>query len=169
MKYLRKIGLVLIFVVYSSLVVKSQSKYVSIADFDKSLKNSDLSSIEKEFDLLKILLLDHSKQESFFDRDPELKGFFYEYKESIELNRRTVGFITEKKEIMSVFNNPDRIFDSVFSESDTSGMNYRIDQPIYIHQNRAIIEILSPTASDLYYVSIYEGVVQINWLGGTIE
>jgi|SRR5690554_1447600 len=170
MKFLLKVRIVLIiiFLLHGSLMLMAQNKFVSVADFDYSLAGSNLSSLESEFDLLKILLLDSSKQNLFFDYDPELKELFFEYSKSLQLSKKTLGFVTDLTKIKSIFDEPERIFNSVFNEN-IAFENYKIDQPIYINENKAIIEILSPTTSDLYYLRIYEGVVQINWLGGVIE
>ncbi|NEN25326.1 hypothetical protein G3O08_17655 [Cryomorpha ignava] len=171
MKSILKVRLVLIviFLIYGNLMVIAQNRFVSVADFNYYLPGSDLGSLEREFDLLKILLLDSSKQALFFEYDPELKELFFEYSKSLQLSKKTFGFVTDLTNIKLIFEEPGRIFNSVFSESVAFEYNYKIDQPIYINENKAIVEILSPTTSDIYYLRINEGVVQINWLGGVIK
>lgn len=158
-----------VLLLHGSLMVMAQNRFVTVADFDESLADSDLSSLEGEFDLLKILLLDSSKQNLIFEYDPELKEPFVEYSKSLQLSRKTVGFVTDLTTIRSIFDEPERIFNSVFVGGVDFQNRYWIDQPIYTNEDKAIIEILSPTTSDLYYLRVYEGVVQINWLGGVIE
>src|SRR5690554_5568799 len=112
MKVSQKIRLLLLvfFFLHCSLMVMAQSKFVSVADFNESLKSSDLSSLEREFDFLKILLLDHSKKDLLFKYDPNLETLFSEYAKSMLTNKKTLGFVTDLKGIKSVFNEPERIF-----------------------------------------------------------
>ena len=100
---------------------------------------------------------------------PEFEELYREYSRSMTLNRKTVGFVTSFSKIKSIFNESERIFNCLFGFDDEAINNYKIDRPIYIEENNAIFEIISPTSSNLYYLRFYEGVVQINWLGGVIE
>ena len=147
----------------------SQSKVVRVTEFSALMSKNDLQSLAGQFDLLKILLLDISKEDMFLSFDPELSDDYQEYSNSMELNDRTVGFATEKENIELLIADPERIYCSIFSENELSKLVLEIDEPIYIYQNQAIIEISSRTTSDLYYLRLNEGIVQINWLGGTVE
>lgn len=161
--------LIIMILMHGNFVLMAQNRFVSIADFENSLKDSNLNSLAVAYDFLKIMLLDSSKEGLLFDYDPEIKELFSEYKKSMQLSKETVGFATDKADIKQVFNEPERIFQCVYSNSVDLLFNFKIDQPIYIHDNKAIFEILSPTTSDVYYLRIYNGIVQINWLGGIIE
>ena len=169
---LQNIGFILIIIFHTINCdsVVAQNKYTYIADFNESFENNpQLGYLEKEFDLLKILLLDSTKQELIFEHDPGLETSYKEYSKSLALSKNTVGFITDYNKIELVVNSQERIFDCVFTEKEMLGINCSIKEPIYIYENKAIIEIQSRMTSDLYYIRLHDGVVQINWVGGVIE
>lgn len=163
-----KFTLIFLMVIQSCTMLMSQNKFLNINDFSLAYQeNPDLKYLEQRFDLLKILMLDSTKANIFVSYDPELEQLSKQYTEGMTLNKATVGFVSHVNDIREVFDEPERILNCLFGSDSES--RYKIDHPIYIKGNDALMEISSPTTSDLYYLRYYQGVTQINWLGGTIQ
>lgn len=168
----KKLGyiLIVIFIISSCKMVSSQDKFISTKDFDSAYEeNQDLKYLERSFDLLNILLLDSSRKQLFINYDSELRQLFEQYSKSMTLNKSTVGFHTHFTTVNEVLNERDKILNCLFQSSSVDENMHKIDYPIYINGNNAIMEISSPISSDLYFLRLHEGVAQINWLGGTIQ
>lgn len=148
----------------------SQVRFVNNQDFELDFKQDpDLHKLEKEYDLLFVLLLDSSKQDQFYEHDPELEERFLGYSHGQNLNTSTVGFLTSDTGITQIFDAPERIMNCLFEDRSRGNMQHRISYPVYFNRNTAIVELVTTSSSDLYYIRLNKGVVQINWLGGIIE
>ncbi|MDD3167452.1 MAG: hypothetical protein PHN20_08510 [Bacteroidales bacterium] len=167
-----KVTLVAILTIISHMVF-AQERIVSYQDFELAYsENSDLKIISKKFNLLFILLLDTAYKVPFFEYDEELKDFYIDYSYGLKPNDSTVGFAVHIKEIDELFSSNlfiNKVLDCVTYSEDRKSIKQRINYPIYKKDNTAIIEILSGGSSDIYYLKIHNGIVQINWLGGVIE
>ena len=167
-----KVTLVAILTIISHMVF-AQERIVSYQDFELAYsENSDLKIISKKFNLLFILLLDTAYKVPFFEYDEELKDFYIDYSYGLKWNDSTVGFVVHIKEIDELFSSKlfiNKVLDCVTDSEDRKLITQRINYPIYKKDNTAIIEILSGGSSDIYYLKLHNGIVQINWLGGVIE
>ncbi len=151
----------------------SQDKFISYKDFELAYrKNPDLEILSKDFDLLFVLLLDSSNKQQFFKYDSELEELFNEYSYGLRLNESTVGFVTQTTDVKKIFTSNlliSKVFNCVFDTTTLQETKRIVSYPIYLKNNTAIVEISTGNASDVYYLRLRKGVVQINWLGGTIE
>ncbi|WP_149240835.1 hypothetical protein [Dyadobacter sp. 32] len=151
----------------------NEIEFLTYEDFEKMISlNSNPSDLAKAFDLLSIMLLDSSRNEILFKFDPTLKRDFHEYSHYAKINDTTVGFVTESKDLRSMFlseNSRSRIINCVRGEEEVQMENFVIENPIYIKNDIAVIRILTPISEDRYYITLKKGIVQINWLDGIIE
>jgi hypothetical protein len=150
----------------------SQNKFVRYDDFELAYRNNhDLDILSEDFDLLFVLLLDSSHKQQFFKYDLEIEELFRGYSYGLRLNESTVGFVTQITDIKKVFDSKfsmNKVFNCI-SDATLQETKLEINYPIYIKQNTAIVKVLTNNVSDIYYFKLHKGVVQINWLGGTIE
>ncbi len=154
-------------------MVISQNKFIYYQDFELAYdKKKDLKLLGNDFDLLFILLLDSTNKEQFFKYDPELKDLYTDYSFGLKLNKSTVGFVTQVTEIKEIFTSEvlkNKVFSCINDTITQQIAKPMINYPIYLKQNTAIVEMLTGGASDVYYFKLEKGIVQINWLGGTME
>lgn len=130
------------------------------------------SHLKYKYDLTFVLLLDSSQIKLIEKIQPEAVKYFREYSSGLTFNNRTVGFVTDKKDIKEVLMDKldqKRIFECVNEESDLDLVHVEFDHPIYVKENKAIFEIYGSTWSSTYFARLENGVLQINYLGGTIE
>ena len=168
-----KLALFLILTVNCNIIM-SQDRFIRYQDFELAYRNNpDLETLSKEFDLLFILLLDSSDKQQFFIFDSGLEELFNEYSNGLRLNESTLGFVTQITDIKKIFNSNlliNKIFNCVFDTITLREETKKeISYPVYLKNNTAIIEISTGNTSDIFYLRLCKGVVQINWLGGTIE
>lgn len=146
--------------------------FVDYSDFELELSNhQDLEKINQKFNLIFIFLLDSAKLDSFYEYDPELKDLVSHYSNGLGLNNSTVGFSTNETSIKNIFLNNfsnKMIFDCIFGE-ERQQLDPKIKGPIYINKNVAIFEILTQVSIGIYSCILLNGVMQINYLGSTIE
>ena len=154
-------------------MVLSQEKFVEYHDFEIAYHNNpDLNVLSKRFDLLYILLLDTTNKLPFFEYDLELKNLYKGYSSGLNLNESTVGFVTQINKIEEIFNSDrliNKVFNCIFDAEDIQTIKRKINYPVYIKNNTAIVEVLTDNGFDIYYFRLHDGVVQINWLGGVME
>lgn len=164
--------LVLILIINCHMVM-SQTKFVQYQDFEIAFNEKpDLKSLSNDFDLLFVLLLDSSNRQEFFKYNQELVELYRGYSCGLQLNMSTVGFVTQITDIKDIFRSDSlmsKVFSCVFDLQTQKITKQIINFPIYLKHNTAIVEISTGNSSDVYYFRLHEGVVQINWLGGTID
>lgn len=155
-------------------MVFSQEKFINYEDFELAYSNNpNLENLSNRFDLLFILLLDDTNKSLFFDYDLSLNESYDNYIKGLNLNKSTVGFVTQKKEIIEIFNSEilwRKVLNCISSVESTQIVKKTINYPIYVKDNTAIIEIFTGSSIlNTYYFRLNDGVVQINWLGRIIE
>jgi hypothetical protein len=156
-----------------SKVKEDTLKFVQYSDFEHAFKfDSNSRKLRADFDLISILLLDSTRKETIFKLDSELCMNFRDYSDAARFNKATVGFVTESltlKEVLLSKASRDRIINCVYGEESDGRQRFKIANPVYIKGNTAVILISGPTTQDDYYITLFDGVVQINLLGGVIE
>ncbi len=168
------IKLVFIFIlIINCYLGMSQNKFIQYLDFEKACKsNPDLNIIGKDYNLLYVLLLDSSYKECFFNYDSNLEELFNGYSYGLNQNEFSVGFKTQMTKVKDIFDSNiliSRIFNCVFDTIELQSGKQIITYPIYLKGNTAVFEISNGSACEIYYLKLYKGIVQINWLGGIVE
>lgn len=161
----------------STILLAQGNNSIKFIDVEKIkneiLQNQNYPYKNQSFDMLFILLLDSSEKNTFFQNDPRLKEEFYEYLPSLKLNSYTVGFVTQEQSIKSVLMDNvsiGRILNCVYTPQFADSNTIEFSSPIFISkENCAIFQTHSSFTTDTYFIRLNHGVVQINWLGGTIE
>lgn len=150
-----------------------EHKFVTYQEFESAYRNSyNLEILSNDFNFLYILLLDTCNKQELFKYDSELKELFKEYSYGLNQNKLSVGFVTQILDIKDMFDSDilvNKLF-SCISDTLTQQVNKQaINFPIYVKGNTAIIDISTNGASDIFYLKLHNGTLQVNWLGGTME
>jgi hypothetical protein len=154
-------------------IVMSQVKFVRYQDFEMTYSNNpDLNKLSKNYNLLFILFLDSSYEQQILEYDPGLENLYRGSAYGINFNESTVGFVTHVSNITEIFNSNlyvDKIFNCIYDEIPVKHYKKVISYPVYIKNNIAVLNVLTNSGNDTYYFKLYNGILQINWLGGTTE
>lgn len=118
-------------------------------------------------------MLDSSKKTELFKFDPQLEKEFTSYSAGINVIESIVGFMTQKSNLTELLNSEDsqkRILNCIYDEEFIKSVAINFRYPIYIKENIAIFAVYTSFTTDIFYIRLsVKGVVQINWLGGTME
>ena len=136
----------------------------------KSAKN--ISGLENKYDYTSILLLDSTNIDLIKKTGYSYIDEFRILAAGLPLSKRTIGFVTKKREIKEIFKDENllkRILACTKTYNNPDIPVTKFDYPIYIKGNTLIFETSGPTWSDTYYARLEKGILQINWLGGIIE
>lgn len=151
----------------------SPVKFIEYREFESAYQSGvDLSQLSRDFDFLRLLLLDSSRSQELFEFDPYLKELFEMYLPEKQPNDKTIGFVTNAGSVKEVFENERtlrKIVDCAYDETTVDILKWNFHYPIYLNENTAVFEIYAPFTSDLYIMRLLEGTDQINWLGGVME
>lgn len=153
--------------------LKNSYNFIEYDTAIKELKaNNNFESIEFKYDYIFVLLLDSTEIKLLKKHSTEIIEEFRNYAPGLKNSERSVGFVTEKKDIKDVFTdklNHKRIFECLHAENSLDIEYLTIDSVIYIKEQSVIFEISGSTWSDTYFAKLDKGVFHINWLGGIIE
>ncbi|QZE14989.1 hypothetical protein K4L44_03945 [Halosquirtibacter laminarini] len=148
--------------------VIGQTKFIRYEDFEQEYhKNSNLKELDKRYDLLDILLLDHSLKAPIYKYAPHLKDYDEFFSSLKSANDAPVGFFCAIDTIEKLFDSKvyiDKILSCVYPDDPQYRPNYKLQYPIYIKGNTAVIEFYTEDSLDKYYLNLNKGVLQIRWV-----
>jgi len=166
-----KRNLLIIFLIFQIPSFGQPLRWENFINYDtviKELKTTkDIKSLVYKYDYCSVLLLDSSNLKLVKETGYQYIDEFRKNAPYLSLSDKTVGFVTDKKNIKEIFldkNSLKKILGCV-----ELGDNSDFDYPIYIKGNMAIFETSGPTWSNTYFGRLKDGVFQINWIEGIIE
>lgn len=144
-------------------------EYKVIESTFKSGQN--VKRLKEDFNMFSGLLLDSIMAKVFYDHHPGQVPL-HEYWLMGRLSKSTVGFRFEAKTLKDVLlskTSRERILNCVYNEETMKIDKFKIINPIYIKENIAIVTISNQASFDTYKITLLDGVVQINFVTGSIE
>jgi hypothetical protein len=173
MKNIKLLSTVLFFVLtFFCSKTMSQEKFVNYQEFELAYKETqNLNILSQKFDLLTLLLLDSSHKQKIFKFNSELEELYRHYSNGLSINESTVGFVTQTCDIENLLSSEvliNKFLSCICDIVTLQELTPKISYPIYVKNNTAVVEIIVNENSDIYFLRLNKGVLQINWLGGTI-
>ena len=154
-------------------IVVSQDKFIYYQDFKSDYNNNpNLEVLNYGYDLLYVLLLDTTNILHFYEYDSELEDLYNGYSFGLKFDESTVGFVAQISTIDELFKSNilmNKVFYCIMDIETQQVFRPKINYPIYIKENTAIVEIQMGETFDVYCIKLSERVIQINWLGGVME
>lgn len=134
-------------------------KFIEYKDFELAYKSGkNMKQLSNNFDFLSILLLDSTHAKTLFKFDPKLKVNLTHASASAKLSESTVAFRTYLETLRDVLQSEksrDLIPSCLYGEEAVEN-EYKINNPIYINGNVAVVEFFNVSSSFICYINLFD-------------